>query len=132
MTPELRKQRVEEFIRLMDGKNPEALGALITDDFEYELVWNLPGNAPIHGRDAFVKTSRAFFEQMFPNALRFRFLNALADGEEVSIQAESETTAFNGKRYANRYHYYFRFSGDKIAQGREYCDSNYARDTLLA
>jgi ketosteroid isomerase-like protein len=131
MTPELRKRRVEEFIGLMNGKNPDALRALITDDFEYELVWRLPGNEPIRGKEAFVTASRAFFEQMFPNGVRFRFLTAIADGEEVALQAESETIAHNGRPYANRYHYYFRFAGEKIAQGREYCDSSYARETLL-
>jgi len=131
MTPELRKRRVEAFIGLMNGKDPDALRGLITDDFNYELVWRMPGNEPICGKEAFLTAARTFFDRMFPAGLRFRFLTVIADGEEVAVQAESETVAFNGRPYANRYHYYFRFAGEKIAQGREYCDSNYARETLL-
>ncbi len=132
MTPEGRKERALEFLRLMDCKDPDATRALVTDDFEYELVWSRPGATPIRGRENFVDVAGAFFAQMFPGGLRFRFLSAVAEGDQVAVQAESEAVAFNGKPYRNRYHYYFRFCGDKIALGREYCDSNYAARVLLS
>jgi len=42
---------------------------------------------------------------------------------ERLIAAEIRTSAYP----SGRYHYYFRFAGDKIAPGREYCDSDYVR-----
>jgi len=42
---------------------------------------------------------------------------------ERLIAAEIRTSAY----HSGRYRYYFRFAVDKIAPGREYCDSDYAR-----
>jgi hypothetical protein len=59
---------------------------------------------------------------MFPNGLNMKLLTVVAEGPHVAIQAESDTVAGNGKKYANRYHFYFLFDGDRIAQVREYND----------
>ena len=48
----------------------------------------------------------------------------------LSRSGTSDTTAANGRRYANRYHWYVRFDGDKIAQLREYADTDHIRQTL--
>jgi ketosteroid isomerase-like protein len=48
------------------------------------------------------------------------------------VQAESNTTAMNGKKYNNRYHFDIRFAGDKIAEVREYCDTNHAREVFFS
>jgi ketosteroid isomerase-like protein len=59
-------------------------------------------------------------------------LTVVAEGPHVAIQAESDTVASNGKKYANRYHFYFLFDGDHIAQVREYNDVNLVREVLLS
>ena len=55
----------------------------------------------------------------------------VAEGPHVAIQAEADTMAGNGKRYANRYHFYIRFEGDRIVQAREYNDTNHVRETFF-
>ena len=35
-------------------------------------------------------------------------------------------------RYANRYHFYFRFDGDRQGRVREYNDVNHAREVFMA
>lgn len=131
MNAETQKEYALDFIRCMNGKNQERLRELLADDFRFEMIANYPGYQPVEGRDQFVEATAAFAKQMFPNGISFRFFSVLADGPEVAVQAESETTAFNGRHYSNRYHYYFRFAGDKIAHVRDYCDTNYVRETLL-
>ncbi len=132
MTPELQKERAMQFVRCLDGKSPDAMAELLSDDFEFEMMAREQGSTVIRGRQAFVDTAAAFGRQMFPNGIAFSFVTSLAEGPQVALQAESETVAFNGKRYSNRYHYYFRFSGDKIAQAREYSDTDYVRKVLLS
>ena len=126
------KELALDFIRCMNGKNQERLSEILADDFEFEMIANYPNNAPIRGREQFLGATAAFAEQMFPNGISFKFVSVLADGPEVAVQAESETTAFNGRHYANRYHYYFRFEAGKIAHVRDYCDTNYVVATLLS
>ena len=48
------------------------------------------------------------------------------------IQAESDTVAGNGRKYVNRYHFYFFFDGDRISQVREYKDVNLVREVFSA
>jgi ketosteroid isomerase-like protein len=74
----------------------------------------------------------ATLKQMFPKGLNFKFHTVLAEGPHVAIQAESDTVAGNGKKYANRYHFYFRFDGDRIGQVREYNDVNHVREVLMS
>jgi ketosteroid isomerase-like protein len=69
---------------------------------------------------------------MFPNGLNFKFHTIIAEGPQVAVQAESDTVAGNGKKYANRYHFYFRFAGDRISQVREYNDVNLVREVFYS
>jgi ketosteroid isomerase-like protein len=48
-----------------------------------------------------------------------KIVTVVAEGPHVAVQSESDTAAGNGKKYANRYHFYFRFDGDRIGQVRE-------------
>jgi len=48
------------------------------------------------------------------------------------ISQRRATVAGNGKKYANRYHFYFLFDGDRIAQVREYNDVNLVREIFFA
>jgi ketosteroid isomerase-like protein len=92
----------------------------------------LPGVAPTRGKEAFLKSTPAVLKAMFPNGLNMKFHSTIAEGPHVAIQAESDTTASNGKKYANRYHFYFLFKGDKIAQVREYNDTNHVREVFMS
>ena len=60
------------------------------------------------------------------------FLLVVAEGPHVAIQAESDTVAGNGRKYANRYHFYFLFDDDRIAQVREYNDVNLVREVFFS
>jgi ketosteroid isomerase-like protein len=121
-----------EFVRMLDGRNPAAMRDLLADEFEFEMIARMQGNMAIRGKQVFVDSARMFAEQMFPNGISFRLVSAIAEGPEVALQVESDTIAHNGKPYSNRYHYYFRFAGDKIAQVRDYCDTDYVRNILLS
>jgi ketosteroid isomerase-like protein len=37
----------------------------------------------------------------------------------------------NGKPYRQRYAFYLRFEGDRIAEGREYNDTNLVREVFI-
>jgi ketosteroid isomerase-like protein len=69
---------------------------------------------------------------MFPNGLNMKVLTVIGEGSHVAIQAESDTVAGNGKKYANRYHFYFLFDGDRLAQVREYNDVNLVREVFFS
>jgi ketosteroid isomerase-like protein len=132
MNPSEQKERALTFLKNFEKPDSKAYEGLIADNFEFEMMGRLPGIAPIRGKDAFLKQMPATLKAMFPNGLNMKFHTVIAEGPHVAIQAESDTTAANGKKYANRYHFYFRFAGDRIEQVREYNDVNHVREVFMS
>jgi ketosteroid isomerase-like protein len=125
------KEVATTFLHALDKLDPASLGNLIADNFEFEMMGRLPGVKPIKGKDKFLANMPKTLTAMFPNGLNMKLLTVVAEGPHVAIQAESDTVAGNGKKYANRYHFYFLFEGDRIAQVREYNDVNLVREVFF-
>jgi ketosteroid isomerase-like protein len=132
MNLEQQKERALAFLKNFEKPEAKAYAEIIADDFEFEMMGRLPGISPMRGKDAFLKAMPATLKAMFPNGLNMKFHTIVGEGPHVAIQAESDTTAGNGKKYANRYHFYFLFKGDKIAQVREYNDVNHVREVFMS
>ncbi len=132
MNLEQQKERALAFLKNFEKADVKVFEDLIADDFEFEMMGRLPGVAPIRGKQAYLKSTPALLKAMFPNGLKLKIHSTVAEGPNVAIQAESDTIAGNGKKYANRYHFYFLFKGDKIAQVREYNDVNHVREVFMS
>jgi len=132
MNVQEQKERALTFLKNFEKPDAKAYENLIADDFEFEMMGRLPGISPMRGKEAFLKAMPATLKMMFPNGLNLKFHTVIAEGPHVAIQAESDTTAANGKKYANRYHFYFRFDGDRIGQVREYNDVNHVREVFFS
>ena len=132
MTPEQEKEKARTFLMTLEKPDTKFLGDLLADNFEFEMMGRLPGITPQRGTDAFIKGMTATMAAMFPKGLNIKIHTVIAEGPHVAIQAESDTVAGNGKKYANRYHFYFRFDGDKLAQVREYNDVNHVREVFMS
>lgn len=130
MTSDERKALATKFIDNFSKRNPAVFADNITDDFEFEIMGNLPGLEPLRGKANFMRAFIPMLEGGFPKGFNFKFISAICEGSQVAIQGTSDTTAANGRKYANRYHWYVRFDGDKIAQFREYADTDHIRQTL--
>jgi ketosteroid isomerase-like protein len=126
------KDRALTFLKNLEKPDPQVLDGLLADAFEFEMMGRLPGVGPIKGKATFLKAMPATLQGMFPNGLNLKFHTVVAEGPHVAIQAESDTVAGNGKKYANRYHFYFRFDGDRIGQVREYNDTNHVREVFMS
>jgi ketosteroid isomerase-like protein len=126
------KEAATTFLRSLDKLDLDILAGLISDNFEFEMMGRLPGIKPIRGKDKFLANMPKTLTTMFPNGLNMKLLTVVAEGPHVAIQAESDTVAGNGKKYANRYHFYFLFDGDRIAQVREYNDVNLVREVFFS
>lgn len=126
------KESATSFLRALDKVDSALMESLISDDFEFEMMGKLPGVAPIRGKAKFMANMPKTLKAMFPNGLNIKFVTVIAEGPHVAVQAESDTVAANGKKYANRYHFYFLFEGDRIKQAREYNDVNLVREVFFS
>jgi ketosteroid isomerase-like protein len=132
MTQQEQKEHARKFIQNIHDRQPNVFADLITDNFEFEIMGRLPGLEPIRGKRVFMENFIPLVQRFLPNGMNFKFGAIFSEGPHVSIQGECDCTAANGKRYANRYHWYIRFEGDRIAQVREYNDTNHIREAVLS
>src|SRR5205807_4803476 len=100
MTPAEQKEKALSLLRSFDNPDVKAIEPLIADNFEFEMMGRLPGIEPMRGKAAFLKGMPATLKAMFPKGLNMKFHTVIADGPHVAIQAESDTVAGNGKKYA--------------------------------
>jgi hypothetical protein len=131
MTPAEQKERAVEFLTMLNDMDPIKLETMVADHFEWRVMTRMPGFAPVKGKAAL----HAFAKQikvMMPTGANIKIGTVFSEGNHVSVQGESDTTAANGRKYTNLYHFYISFAGDKIAEVREYCDTNHAREVFVA
>ncbi len=132
MTAEQQKQKAIQFLREFENPDAARIGALISNNFDYELVARIPGVQTRFNREEALRNFTGMLKAMAPKGFNFTFGTAISEGPHVAVQAESNTIAANGRAYNNRYHFYFRFDGDKIAQVMEYCDTNHVREVFMS
>jgi uncharacterized protein len=131
MTNAEMREAVVEFLKEFEDPDPTRLETMVADHFEYSVITNMPGFEPMRGKKSLHGFAKGL-KSALPNGLNMKIGTIICEGNHAAVQAESNTTAANGRKYANRYHFYFRFEGDKIAEVREYCDTNHAREVFAS
>lgn len=131
MTLDEQKERAVKFIKGLEWPEAETLASMVTDDFEFDPMGRLKQVPVLHGKAA-TKLMESTLRRAFPNRLKMTVLTVIAEANQVAIQAESEAITDKGRQYANRYHFYIRFAGDKIAQVREYNDTDHVRQVIFS
>jgi uncharacterized protein len=131
MTLEQQKELAVKFIKALEWPEAKILSAMVTEDFEFDPMGRLKQVPVLHGKEA-IRLMETNLQRAFPNRLAMRILTVIAEGNAVAIQAESEAITNKGRKYSNRYHFYIRFAGDKIALVREYNDTDHVRQVIFS
>jgi len=130
MTPAEKKELATEFLSEFEDPDPVRLATMVSNDFEWIVMTRMEGMAPTKGHEG-LKNFAKGMKVMMPGWLGLKIYTVICEGNRCAIQAESNTVVANGKKYNNRYHFDIRFDGDKIAEVREYCDTNHAREVFF-
>jgi len=130
MTPAEKKELATEFLSEFEDPDPVRLATMVSNDFEWTVMTRMEGMAPTKGHEG-LKNFAKGMKVMMPGGLGLKIYTVICEGNRCAIQAESNTVVANGKKYNNRYHFDIRFDGDKIAEVREYCDTNHAREVFF-
>ena len=126
-----RKRRATKFLENFNQADPEVFANLVSEDFHFEIVSGLKEFPPISGGREFAAREAQTLKQLFPGGLRLEIETLIAEDQHVVALARANTVAMNGKPYRQRYAFYLRFEGDRIAEGREYNDTNLVREVFL-
>jgi ketosteroid isomerase-like protein len=126
-----RKQRAIKFLENFNHADPEVFASLVTEDFRFEIVSGLKEFPPIIGGLEFAAKETQTLKQLFPAGLKLRLETVIEEEGHVAVLAHADTVAMNGKPYRQRYAFYLRFEGNRIAEGREYNDTNLVREVFI-
>ena len=126
-----KKELATEFLSEFRDPDPARLATMVANDFEWKVMTRMEGMPPVKGHEGLRNFVRGL-KAMMPSGLGLRIDTVICEGDRCAVQAESNTVAANGKKYNNRYHFDIRFDGDKIAEVREYNDTNHAREVFFS
>jgi ketosteroid isomerase-like protein len=132
MTGDERRRRAVVFLDKFERPDPARIAALITDDFEYELMARMTRVPTRFGREQTPRDLVGMLKAMVPTESNFRLGAVNCDGPHAAIQAQSRTVTANRRPYYNRYMFYMRFEGDRVARMSEYRDTNHVRDVFMS
>jgi len=130
MTSAEKKELATEFLSEFRDPDPARLATMISNDFQWQVMTRMEGISPHKGHEGLRNLVNSI-KSMMPGGLGLRIDTIICEGDRCAVQAESNATTSNGKKYNNRYHFDIRFDGDKIAEVREYCDTNHAREVFF-
>ena len=126
-----KKELATDFLSEFENPDPARLATMVANDFEWKVMTRMEGMPPVRGHDGLRNLVKGI-KAMMPGGLGLRIDTIICEGDRCAIQAESNTVAANGKKYNNRYHFDIHFDGDKIAEVREYNDTNHAREVFFS
>jgi len=126
---EANKQIARDFMEAMSSGEAERILALYSDDVSVWTAGSLPFSG-LHDRREVAALCEGLLGA-FPEGLRFSIQAMTAEGERVAIEAEGLGTHASGQVYHQRYHFLLVIRDGKIAQMKEYFDTELTREVLL-
>jgi ketosteroid isomerase-like protein len=138
MDTEAQKKLCVEFQLAMDRGDREFIDNILAPDYTFENIEDEPVHNPQTGETFGPKLTRQQYldlgvpsiRKITKDGMHFEFEYVISEGPIVALFGSSNGEGLNGRKYANRYCWLFRFAGDKVDMKREYKDTHLARKTL--
>jgi len=133
MSIEANKAIAAQFCELLSQGNIQGVLDLMTDDVSYWILGRKEV-IPSSGARNKAEMERIFkiMHERMPNGMKFTAKSMIAEGDEVALEAESYGELKNGRVYNNQYHIRLRMRNGKIAEGREYLDTQHVHAVWYA
>lgn len=126
MSIEQNKKLAAEFFGRFDANDVAGALACLADDATWWIAGK-PGAVPSAGIYSKRKVSR-LLDDMFArlkDGMRMSVKGAIAEADRVAVEVESRGELRNGRVYSNEYHFLLRMRDGKIAEVREYLDTQH-------
>lgn len=132
-TTQANKAIATQFCERISAGDVQGTIDLMTDDVSYWILGRKEVNpsAGAHTKAGMERIFRIMKERM-PNGMKFTAKSMIAEGDEVALEAESFGELHNGRVYNNQYHIRLKIRDGKIAEGREYLDTQHVHAVWFA
>src|SRR5882672_6618889 len=104
----------------------------VLDAMTDDATWKIPGkkgempSAGAHGKEKIARVFHAMVGELKGGVLKMTVKGAIAEGDQVALEAESYGELKNGRVYSQEYHFLMTFRDGKISAVREYLDTQHA------
>ncbi|MFV8816801.1 nuclear transport factor 2 family protein [Haliea sp. E17] len=138
MTIEQRKQNAVKMLHASARGDADAVRELINDDFQFRFMqqadsWSADGEemSAALDKENYLAYGVPVAKQITRDGMHFTEELILADGDYIVVFGHSNAVSLKGQPYNNNYCWRMRFSGDRISELYEYCDTHLAHEVLF-
>jgi ketosteroid isomerase-like protein len=121
MSVEGNKQIIRNWFSAVNSGDEPAILDMLSQDFEFRGMGRSPEWVKyVWGRADFAAAPRSMSESMV-SPIQMEIVGMIAEGDEVAVEAKTDSMLKNGKKYDNAYHFVFVIRDGLVSQVREYC-----------
>jgi ketosteroid isomerase-like protein len=121
------KQIVLDAYAALNAGDPAGYLSRLSDDVVATYYGSFKLAGTYRGKQDFVTNFIPGLVERLEGGIKLTVVNAVAEGDHVVIEARGEARAKDGRDYNNSYSIWFRLNGGKIAEMREYMDTDLAK-----
>lgn len=139
MTTSKKKQIALELLAAAESGDAATSDRLTTDDFHFQFMQRLESWDGEDGKSTtrinkadFINNGIRMVGDLTKAGMNFRVDLLIEEGDHVAIFGESNAESKAGKPYNNRYCWRFTFTGDKVSEFLEFCDTSHAHQQLFS
>ncbi len=126
---EANKKLARRLIQALSEADVDFVRDHYADDFRLWVTGSLPFSGENDKAGALASMPQVL--GLFPDGIEFKVESMTAEGERVAIEATSRGKTFRGDLYQQKYHFLMRVVDGKIAEWKEYMDTEHAREILV-
>ncbi|HEY9579139.1 MAG TPA: nuclear transport factor 2 family protein [Rhizorhapis sp.] len=132
MTVEANKQLIRDWFDAVNRGDEAAVLAMTAEDFRFETMARAP-DWMLYKWDRYqFAAARAAMSSVMKAPIQLSIAGMIGEGDDVAVEAETDSEMLNGRRYNNRYHFVFRLRDGKFCEVREYSCSHLAQNCFNA
>src|SRR3546814_1424298 len=132
MTVGANKQLIRDWFDAVNRGDEAAVLAMTAEDFRFETMARAPDWMLYKWDRHQFAAARAAMSSVMKAPIQLSIAGMIGEGDDVAVEAETDSALVNGRRYNNRYHFVFRLRADKFCEVLEYCCSHWEQNCFNA
>src|SRR3546814_8888321 len=105
MTVEANKQLIRDWFDAVNRGDEAAVLAMTAEDFRFETMARAP-DWMLYKWDRYqFAAARAAMSSVMKAPIQLSIAGMIGEGDDVAVEAETDSEMLNGRRYNNRYHF---------------------------
>ena len=123
MTPEARKETIQNAFKNIEAGDPEPLLEMLDENIQWTIIGTSKYSDTFKGKQDFIDRLVAPLHEQLDGHIQFTPENFIADGDFVVVQGRGEANTAAGGTYNNTYCWVYEWRGDKVVKVTEYLDT---------